>query len=244
MTKILHFDLETSPNLGWVWQKWQQDVIAFKEEWELLSFAYKWHGAKKTIAVGQDTFSEEILVRRLWQLFDEADVLVAHNANKFDVKKANAKFIQYGLMPPAPYKVIDTLQIAKRYFKFNSNKLDDLGNLLGVGRKVETGGFSLWLGCMNNDPKSWAKMLRYNKQDVLLLEKVYLKLRPWMDNHPALNLLSDKPDACPKCEVSGKMQARGWANTKVARRRRYQCQACGGWSQGRYSERTEVQFVN
>lgn len=244
MTKILIYDIETSPNLAYVWGKWQQDVIAYKQEWELLSFSYKWLGEKKTYAVGQNQFTEEHLVLRLHQLFTEADVVIAHNGNKFDQRKVNAKFLEYGLEPPMPYKAVDTLLVAKRYFALNSNKLDDLGKILGIGRKAETGGFSLWLGCMNGDEKAWAKMLRYNKQDVVLLEKVYLKLRPWIDNHPALNVIGDKPDACPKCEVSGKMQARGWANTKVARRRRYQCTACGGWSQGRYGEKTHTQYVN
>lgn len=237
------YDLEVSPSLGYVWQKWQTDVIEFKQEWELLSFAYKWLGEKQTIAVGRDQFTEEQLVLRLHQLLSEADIVIGHNSNSFDNRMINAKFLEYGLNPPAPYKSVDTLKVAKRYFRLLSNKLDDLGNKLGVGRKVQTGGFSLWLGCMENDPKAWAKMLRYNKQDVVLLEKIYLKLRPWMDNHPALNVIDDRPQSCPKCG-HGKLEARGWAVTKVARRRRWQCKGCGGWSQGRLSVRTEMQFVN
>lgn len=243
MSKILLYDIETTPNLSYTWAKYQQDVIAFKNEWELLSFSYKWLGEKEIYAVGRDNFTEEALTLRLHQLFDEADVLIAHNGDKFDQKKVNAKFLEYGLNPPAPYKSVDTLKIAKRYFKLNSNKLDDIGALLGVGRKVQTGGFSLWLGCMENDPKAWVKMLRYNKQDVILLEKIYKKLLPWIDNHPALNVIGSRPQSCPKCGHS-KLEARGWAVTKVAKRRRYQCKGCGGWSQGRTSHRTEVMYVN
>ena len=242
--KILIFDIETQPNLSYTWGKWQQDVIRFKSEWEMLSFAYKWLGERKTIAVGRDKFSEEALVLRLRQLFDEADVVIAHNGNSFDVKMCNAKFIEFGLTPPSYYKSIDTKLVAKRYFRFNSNKLDDLGNILGLGRKIETGGFDLWLGCMQGDKKAWKKMLAYNKQDVVLLEKVYLKLRPWIDNHPGINLLEGRPEACPKCG-SGPLQKRGTIKTtKVALIQRYQCQNCGGWSQARKSQKTEVQYVN
>lgn len=243
MSRVLVYDIETSPNLAYVWGKYQQDVIAFKQEWELLSFSWKWLGESKVYAVGRNGYDEETLVLRLHELFTQADVVIAHNGDKFDQKKCNAKFLEYSLDPPSPYKSVDTLKVAKRYFKLNSNKLDDIGSILGVGRKVQTGGFSLWLGCMENDPKAWVKMLRYNKQDVVLLEKIYLKLRPWMDNHPALNVIDDRPQSCPKCGHS-KLEARGWAVTKVAKRRRFQCQSCGGWSQSRNSVRTDVQFVN
>jgi uncharacterized protein YprB with RNaseH-like and TPR domain len=242
--KILVFDIETTPNLGYVWGKWQQDVIEYKTEWTMLCFAYKWLGEKKTIAVGQNKFSEEILVRRLHSLFEEADIVIAHNGNSFDVKMCNAKFIEFGLDPPSFYKSIDTKLVAKRYFRFNSNKLDDLGNLLGLGRKIQTGGFQLWTGCMAGDKKSWDLMLKYNKQDVVLLEKVYLKLRPWMDNHPAINLLVDKSDACPKCG-GGPLHKRGTVKyNKTTVVQRYQCQNCGGWSQSRTSDRTMIEFVN
>lgn len=243
MAKILVYDIETSPNLAYVWGKWQQDVIAFESEWELLSFSFKWLGEKETIAVGRNKFSEEILVRRLHQLFDEADVVIAHNGDNFDQRMANAKFIQFGLTPPSPYRSVDTKKVAKKYFRFNSNKLDDLGKLLGLGKKVQTGGFSLWLGCMAGDERAWAKMLKYNKQDVVLLEKIYLKLRPWVDNHPSVSLLDGVFDGCPKCG-SRKLQKRGTRHTKVAITQRYQCKSCGGWCHTRKSLSTAIQFVN
>lgn len=242
--KILLYDIETSPNLGYIWGKWEQNVIEYETEWELLSVAHKWLGQRTVEAYGQDTMSQEDLVKHVHGLFESADVVIAHNGDRFDQRKMNAKFIEFGLMPPEPYKTVDTLKVAKKYFAFNSNKLDDLGRILGVGRKVSTGGFALWKGCMQGDPAAWKKMLRYNKQDVALLEKVYTKLRPWIDNHPALNTMTDRPTACPKCNTEGKMQARGFATTKIAKRQRYQCGGCGGWCQGRHNFKTDVQFVN
>ena len=243
--KTLIFDIETSPNLAHVWGKWQQDVIAYETEWKLLCYAWKWLGEKEVFTAGQDQFDEETLVLRLHQLFDEADVIVAHNGNSFDIKKSNAKFIEYGLTPPSSYKSIDTKLVAKRYFMFNSNKLEDLGNILGVGHKMQTGGFALWLGCMSGDKKAWAKMLKYNIQDVVLLEKIYLKLRPWMENHPSVALYDGRPEACPKCGHKH-LQSRGYRYTKVAKYQRFQCTSpkCGGWSQARKAEKTEVNFVN
>lgn len=227
--KGLVYDVETGPNLGWVWGKWEQNVIQFEQEWQLLSFSYKWLGEKKTYVVGQDSVSEEALVLRVWQLFDESDFVIAHNGDKFDQKMMNVKFMEYGLTPPSPYKSIDTLKIAKRYFRFNSNKLDDLGQKLGVGKKAETGGFETWLGCLKGDKKAWAKMLKYNKQDVILLEKIYLALRPWMTNHPNFGDMLQTDHVCPKC-TSSDLERRGTTHGRNGLRQRYMCRNCGGWS--------------
>lgn len=243
MSRILIYDLETGPNLAYTWGKYQQDVLEFEKEWQLLSVAYKWLGEKEVHAFGGDKFTEEILVTRLHQLFSEADIVIAHNGDNFDQRMANAKFIEYGLTPPEPYKSIDTKKVAKKYFRFNSNKLDDLGRVLGLGRKIQTGGFSLWMGCLMGDQKSWDKMLRYNKQDVKLLEKIYLKLRPWIDNHPGINIIDNIIDGCPKCG-SRKLHRRGVRHTKVATTQRFQCQKCGGWSHSRLSTRSGVEIVN
>lgn len=235
--KFLVFDIETGPNLSYTWGKYQQDVIAFKEEWDLLSFAYKWLGEKPVYAYGADKNTEEAIVNKLWLLFDEADVLIAHNGYKFDIRKVNAKFLEYGLTPPSPYKVVDTLRVSRRYFALNSNKLDDLGELLQVGRKVKHEGFELWLKCMAGDKAGWKKMLQYNKQDVVLLEKVYLKLLPWITNHPNRGDLSQLDGVCPKCE-SKHLSPRGYINTRTGKKQRYCCDDCGGWSSEASIKRT------
>lgn len=154
--------------------------------------------------------------------------MCGHNADNFDYKKLNAAFLKYGLAPPKPVKMIDTLKAARRIAKFPSNKLDDLGHTLGLGRKLPHTGKHLWTACMNGDRKAWRKMGAYNIQDVVLLERVYLKLRPYIPNHPNLNLISRR-NACPKC--GGKrFWKRGWLYTKTMEKQRLQCTECGGWS--------------
>jgi uncharacterized protein YprB with RNaseH-like and TPR domain len=243
--KVLFYDIETGPNLGYVYGKYEQNVLGdFVEEWELLSFAFKWMGERAIKAYGQDTMSEEELVGELHELLDEADVVIAHNGDRFDQRMANAKFIEYQMDPPAPYRSIDTLKVARRYFRFNSNKLDDLGNKLGVGRKLQVGGFAVWRACLEGDPKAWKKMLQYNKQDVQLLEDVYYKLRPWMDNHPPMNVYLGVEDGCPKCG-SEELQKRGTRKVnKTTTVQRYQCNDCGGWCQHKKSDRVDVNYVN
>src|SRR5271166_157487 len=223
--KILFFDIETTPNISYTWGKYDQNVIEFKKEWELLSFAHKVSG-QQVQCISRRHLDERSLVRSLHDvLAQDYDAVVAHNGKDFDIKKANAKFIQFGMTPVHLNYVIDTKQEAKKHFKFNSNKLDDLGRFLGVGRKIKNSeGFELWLKCMAGDVKAFKQMEKYNIQDVRLLERVYLKLRPWI-KHRGLR-------DCNKCG-SSRLQKRGVYRTAVSVYQRYQCQDCGGWSRSR-----------
>lgn len=236
--RILIYDIETAPLLGWCWNMWETNVIDVFSSWYMLSFSAKWLGSKtvKTYSLDQypgyrkDRENDRHLVSELWRLFDEADIVIAHNGDRFDIKKSNARFIFHGLKPPSTYKTIDTLKIARRHFGFLSNKLNDLGAYLGVGRKLPHTGFHLWKGCMTGDLSSWKLMRRYNAQDVRLLERVYLKLRPWATNHPDLNSYTEA-SACPSCQ-SKKIQRRGVSVAQKARYQRLHCQSCGHWFKG------------
>jgi len=247
--KILFLDIETSPNLGYIWEKYEQDVLAYTEEWFMLSFAVKWLGSKKTEVYSlpdfkmykKDQHNDKELITKLHGFLEQADVVVAHNGDQFDVRKSNARFIFHKLPPPKPYKTIDTKKVAKRAFFFNSNKLDDLGAYFKVGRKVKHSGFQLWIGCLHGDAKAWREMTKYNKQDVILLEKIYLRMLPWVYRHPNYNQDSDH-DVCPKCG-SDKFIRRGYASTQTKRYRQYVCRDCKAWFRGRLSTSESVNMV-
>lgn len=234
--KILYIDIETAPSLGWVWQKYETNVIDFKKDWYILSFAYKWADERKVQVkcladypdYKKDVENDKALVDDLWKVLDRADIVIGHNGDSFDLPKINTRFLTHKLKPPTPYKTVDTLKIARKVFRFDSNKLDDLGRYLGVGRKLPTTGFHLWRGCMTGDLKSWKMMCRYNAHDVELLEKVYLLIRAWHPTHPNVN---QGEFACPKC-ASFKVQKRGYAYTALRRKQRFQCQNCAGWFEG------------
>ena len=237
--KILLFDIETAPNLSWVFGHYEQNVLRHEQERFMLSFAAKWLGEKRIICKSLPEYKgykpykdcDKGLTQDLWNLFDEADILIGHHLDGFDVKMANARFIKYRMNPPRFYKTIDTKKVAKRYFRFNSNKLDDLGNFLGVGRKVKHQGLDLWFDCLAGLKPAWATMCRYNKGDVTLLEKVYLELRKWHESHPNLNVLMNRANGCPKCGGTN-IEHRGYRPTDTGRFRRYYCFDCGGYGQG------------
>lgn len=247
-SKILFLDVENSPNLSWIWGHYEQNAIGVEKAWHLLSFSAKWQGGKQ-ITKGlcdysgykDDKENDYQLVSDLYDLISQADVIVAHNGDKFDIKKINTRLVHWTFTPPKPYKTVDTLKVARRHFAFNSNKLDDLGEFLGLGRKTETGGKSLWFDCMSGNKSAWKKMKEYNAQDVILLEKVYNELLPWINNHPRV---SNKEMACPKCG-SDELQNRGKQITVTGLEyQRYQCQSCGGWCRSLLGERVIKPLVN
>jgi hypothetical protein len=248
--RILIWDIETAPNLGYTWGKWQQDVIAFEHEWYLLSIAWKWHGESAVHVRGLDDYkrydrdpeNDFELAKLAHALFDEADIVVAHNGKEFDTKKAQARMIAHGFDPPSSFREVDTLKIARANFAFTSNRLDDICRLLGIGGKKETGGFGTWRGCLRGDPKAWRKMKRYNRHDVVLLEQLYERLRPW-GKHPNVATMVDRSDACPTCGSTKGFLSKGYSYTPLSRRKRWKCKACGASVSDRKTERLSASKV-
>ena len=251
MTRTLIWDIETSPNLAYVWGKYQQDVIQFQSEWHMLSVAWKWKGERKIHVRGLDDFelyktdpeNDYELAALAHALFDEADIVVAHNGMNFDTKKAQARMLFHGFDPPSPYREVDTLKIAKAKFAFTSNRLGELCQHLGIGGKLETGGFKTWLGCLRGDPDAWATMKRYNKHDVRILENLYEKLLPWTTTHPNVATIDGVANECPRCGSTAGMMARGNRGNAVSLRKFYQCKGCGGYVMGRKLEILPTKYV-
>lgn len=238
--RILLYDIETAYTVGVVWGLYEQNVAHVLKEPYILTVSWKWLDEKTTHVVSlpdfklykKDPTNDYEVVKKLHSLFEEADIIIAHNGNGFDQKWSYSRFLVHGMKPPSQAKYVDTLLIARSKFKFNSNKLNDLSKYLGIGSKVDTGGIKLWVDCIEHkNPKAWAKMCKYNKQDVVLLEKVYLKLRPFITNHPNLNMFNNTTHACTNCN-SNNMHKRGFYLTRTTKTQRYQCRDCGAWASG------------
>lgn len=235
--KILTYDLESFPAVGYFWnRKWETNIIETLEQSPILSFSAKWLNGKQ-ITRGLPDYKgyksgskdDSKLVRDVWSLFDEADIVIMQNGQAYDYKMTNSRFLYHGLTPPSPYKIIDTKTVAKKYLKLPSYALDDMCDYYGIGRKQEHEGFALWTKCLNGDKKAWARMKRYNAHDVIITEKLYKKLLPFISNHPPLGMFMNSGEVCPNCG-SNKLQSRGFAVNKTTKYRRVHCQNCGSWS--------------
>lgn len=204
--KILVLDIETAPIRAYTWGLWQQNVYIDQiiSNWFMLTYSCKWLGSNSVMSdrlTGEEVLNEDDsrLIKGLWKLMDEADIVVAHNGNSFDIPKINSRFLVNGLNPPSPYKQVDTKIIARNQFGFSSNKLEALARLFGFDGKYDTD-FDLWARCMKGDEEALAYMEDYNCQDVIVLEEVYLKLRPFAKGHPNLDLYTDDAEpSCPHC---------------------------------------------
>lgn len=167
----------------------------------------------------------------LWHLLDEADVVLTQNGRSFDEKVANARFIIKGLPPPSPFKHIDTRLLAKKRFRFTSTKLEYMANALGVSCKKQQHkqfpGMELWTECLKGNPEAWEEMRKYNTADVLALEGVYEKLKPWgvgVDLNPFFG------DIVYRCQCgSNDFIKRGFEYSRTGKFRRFVCKACGAW---------------
>lgn len=241
--KVLFWDIETSHNIGAHFGLYDQNInyTDILQEWFIISVAWKWQGEKKvhSVNVEHDTYegdfnsswtewSDYDVVKRLHEVLSEADVVVHHNGDDFDIKKFNARAIFHGLTPIPPLKTIDTLKIARKFFKFTSNRLDYLGQFLSLGKKMDTPK-GLWLSVLKGNIEAVNTMVKYNKQDVILLEKVFDKFAPYVNNDRVVpKTRSGKCDTCG----STSYQQQGWRITKTHKYPRFKCNCCGSWFRG------------
>jgi len=235
--KVLVYDIETAPILGYVWRLWDQNVglNMIAEEWYVMSWSAKWLDAPESEVMYMDQRKKKNieddkgLLKEIWSLLDEADVVITQNGKKFDQKKLNARFILNGLQPPSSYKHIDTLQIAKKQFGFTSNKLAWMTDKLCTKyKKLSHGkfpGFELWKECIAGNIEAWNEMEEYNRYDVLSLEELYKKLIPW-DNSLNFNVYHDEDKHVCKCGSSDSFK-NGFYRTSSSKFQKYKCKKCG-----------------
>lgn len=188
--RVLIVDVETSPILAWVWGLYDQNIPLnmVVKHGSMLSWAAKFAGESKVYykdmrGKEKDLQDTEELVAPLWDLLDQAEIVIWQNGNKFDYKKINERFIKHKMGRPSRYKTVDTTLLARKEFAFTSNKLEYLAERFGVKYKKlkhkNFPGFSLWDECMKGNKKAWSEIEKYNKYDILCLEEVFLAMAPY-----------------------------------------------------------------
>ncbi len=241
--KVLLLDIETAPKVALVWRFFKENISPkqVKEHGHIMSYAAKWVGSSKIFYEENRKDDDTKIVGSLCKLLDEADVVVAHNGEEFDMKQIRARAVVNGIKPFSPIKIVDTYKIAKREFGFPSNSLEYLCMVLRLLHKKKSHkkfpGFELWLECLRGNKEAWEELKEYNIDDVLALEELYETLKPWATSHPnmAIGLDTSEKPACPKCG-SYHIHKRGYATTQSGVYPRYNCQECGSWSRGRFRE--------
>lgn len=250
--KVLILDIETSPMLAYVYGLWRQNIAwnHVEKNWYVICWSAKWlyeGDIMSDCVTGDEALREDDsrILKGMWKLLDEADIVVAHNALGADLPWLNTRFLMNGFNPPKPYHVIDTLKVVRRQFGFASNKLDALCGYLGIPHKDPTN-FDLWRKCISGDEEALKYMVKYNKQDVKILEDLYIALLPWIPGHPNMgNIMSD--NICTMCGNGDLEELLGrYYYTGVGKYKLYRCTHCGGIVRGRenLNKDFKVNFMN
>jgi hypothetical protein len=243
--RIITLDIETAPIVAYVWSLFKVNVglNQILTDWSILSVAWKRYGVDKVhykdVSRKPDLRDDRDLLDVIWNVLDEADIIIAQNGIAFDVKKIQARFVQAGMPPPSPFKVVDTLLMAKQVAKFTSNKLEWMASILTNNPKDghdEFPGMTLWTECLKGNKRAWRAMKTYNELDIPSCEDVYTRLRPYYQGHPNVAAYyDDDATRCPKCGSIDIHATDKPALTQAGKYIQYQCNGCGGFSRSRYT---------
>ncbi|RJU01988.1 hypothetical protein D6T65_05045 [Arthrobacter frigidicola] len=233
--RALVIDIESKPLLAYTWGLWDQNIGTdfIVDHGGMICFAAKWLGRpdSETMFFSEHKDGKQAMIEAAHHLLSEADYAITYNGDRYDFKRLNNEFLLAGMAPPKPYKSIDLMKTNKQRFDLPSRKLDYLVQRTGVGAKVKHEGFSLWLACIAGEAKAWKKMERYNRGDIRVTEKAYLRLLPWLTNAPHLGMFTSDEHSCPYCG-STKLVRDGHHSTNVTQYRLYSCKNCKGWVRG------------
>lgn len=236
---IIALDFETSPAKGYFFGGiWETNIIEVIEYEQILCVAWMEHGSSVVHVKGQDDFkgykkgvlNDKELVTFFRPIIESADIVSAHNGDRFDLTVFNTRLLAHGMKPVPPTKSLDTKKIAKNKFHLPSNKLDDIADFLKIGRKLSTHK-SLWLGCEKGDRKSWKYMKKYCGLDVKLQDKVLGYILPFVKQVNNFNTITGNLMKCPSVICgSDNIIKRGFQFSSTVKYQRWQCMDCGLWS--------------
>jgi DNA polymerase elongation subunit (family B) len=243
MLKVLTLDIETSPMEALVWGRKDVNISLnqIKTDWSILAWSAKWLGKSKVYyydtSENEDVRNDFQILCSLWRMLEDADIVITQNGTSFDMRKINARFIAHGFNPPSSYRQIDTYRLAKRIGDFTSHSLEYLTEKLKVKHKKlshsKFPGMSLWTECLKGNKAAWQEMKRYNINDTLGTEELYLKLRAWApESGPKPFESKDVTLQCGTCGYKGVMTRWGYYRTNKGKWQRWSCQECGSFAKG------------
>lgn len=238
--KILTLDIETRPHVVHRWDLFDRSPVGLNQVETfggVFAFSAKWHDQTDTHFFSDFHTGHKEMVEEAVAFLNKADVVVHYNGTEFDIPRLNTEIVMADLTPPSPVQEVDLYRVVRRRFGFASNKLDHVARQLGLGGKVSHSGHDLWMRCLAGDAEAWQTMREYNIHDVVLTEKLYDRVLPWIKGHPHVGLYNEQPAVCPHC--GGRDLVRqGYALTGLGKYQRYRCDTCGAWSRGKHAVAT------
>jgi len=199
-------------------------------EWpRTICAAWRWYGGKRVeFAAEWENAGRDGMLKRLWDCYHQADIIVGHNVQAFDTKKLRSEWLLMGLGPPSPSKYVDTLKVFRSVFGLESNTLDSILTRLGLQGKTDRYDVETARLALGGNKAAQRRLRAYNVGDIEASELLYDRIRPWIPSHPNIGLWSGEDRVCPNCG-SEELEASGWARTALTAYAQYLCQGCGTW---------------
>jgi len=202
--KRLFFDIETSPMVCYSWRVGYNLNLSYDnviEDWKIICISYKWQDEDKVYSLKWDNNKcDKDMLKSFIKVMNEADEIIAHNGDRFDLKKIRTRCLHHRLPLFPNYRTLDTLKKAKSGFNFPNNKLDTIAQWLGVGAKIKHRGFDMWKDVVEGDKKALKEMVDYCDMDVVVLEDVYLTLQSYIKQNTHVGTLNGGwKYSCPSC---------------------------------------------
>lgn len=231
LRRRLYFDIEVAPNLGMFWEAGYKKNIGYEniiKERAIICICYKWEDEKEVSHLTwDDNQSDKAMLDAFIKIANEATEMIGHNGDRFDLAWVRTRCLYHKIEMLPSYITIDTLKVARSKFKFNSNKLDYIAKFLGVGKKIKTD-FNLWKNILlNNDEVAMAKMVKYCKMDVIILEKVHKQLATHMypTTHYGVIFGQDR-ESCPECGSDDVIKYGNRVTVTGLRKQVFKCITC------------------
>lgn len=232
----LFIDIETSPNVALIWRPGYNLTVGDKNivrERAVICVGWKWQNKPVQVATWDKNQSDCKLLERVIPIISDADEVVSHNGNKFDLPWLRGRALFHGLALPV-VRMVDTLKWARRYYNFNSNRLDYLGRFLKIGQKTEHAGdgFDLWKDVLlDNDRKALARMADYCCNDVVgLLQPIWerMSLTCPVATHAGVAAYKERW-TCPHCASDNVKETHRRVTAKGTPQYAMQCGDCHGF---------------
>ena len=230
--KRLFFDIETAPMIVYSWRVgWKLTIGTDNiiEDWKIICISYKWEGEDKvhTLDWGKAMCDKNLLTEFI-KIANTADEMVAHNGDRFDIKKIRTRCIFHRIPMFPDYKTLDTLKKAKSGFNFNSNRLDYIAKFLGVGAKLQHEGFNMWVKCMQGDKEALAAMVEYCEMDIVVLEDVFLTMQNYIKHNTHAGVINNNlKHSCPNCGSEHNTLVKNTVTAMGTIKRVMECDDCG-----------------
>jgi len=244
--KVLFIDIETFPGQYYAYDPRSEYLRKDQQikDVAMRSWCAKWLGEDSLIY--RDTRNESDrrnaagILPELWELMDQAHIIIAQNGNKFDIPKIQGWFMFYSIKdrhPPSPFKKVDTKLICKKHFGLTYNSLEHMCDFFGVEHRKQKHdkfpGLELPNQCEAGNLEAWAENEEYNKNDVLCLEDVWKVMRAWDSSLNANLFTASKVSVCNVPGCGGSYTKNGHYPTTTGNYQRYACNKCGHPARGR-----------